>query len=193
VTTISFASKTITSGVKGSLINVKPQRYLVWTAGIRSSRRIIDFLPNKKPPELSPRTLNMTTLLDARVSSRAALGNIYTVSNTGVATLLANVGEDAEGLSFAPQAFGGFAKGTLFVASENSGTLRAITAGGAVTGIPGAEMVSFVPLNLGSSGNPVEGFYAANFPNNIIKADASQFTPFMGDAIITSETIATGV
>ncbi|MDQ2735941.1 MAG: hypothetical protein M3Y55_13360, partial [Pseudomonadota bacterium] len=33
-------------------------------------------------------------------------GNIYTVSNTGTATLLASVGEDAEGLSFAPQTFG---------------------------------------------------------------------------------------
>jgi hypothetical protein len=120
-------------------------------------------------------------------------GNIYTVSNTGIATLLASVGQDAEGLSFAPQPFGPYAKGTLFVASEGSGVLRAISSGGtvttAVTGIAGAEMVSFVPLNLGSSGNPVEGFYAANFPNNIIKADASQFTPFLGDAIVTSETL----
>jgi len=125
-------------------------------------------------------------------------GNIYTISNTGVATLLANVGEDAEGLSFAPQTFGTFAKGTLFVASEGSGSLRAIDPGGTKTsiigpgsgiaGIGGAEMVSFVPLNLGSSGNPVEGFYAAAFPNNIQKADASQFAPYLGDAIITSET-----
>jgi hypothetical protein len=120
------------------------------------------------------------------------LGNIYKVSSTGTATLLASVGQDAEGLSFAPQPFGSYAKGTLFVASEGSGVLRAITPSGtvstAVTGIPGAEMVSFVPLNLGSSGSPVEGFYAANFPNNIIKADASQFTPFLGDAVVTSET-----
>ena len=35
------------------------------------------------------------------------------------------------------------------------------------------EMVSFVPLNLGSSGNPVEGFYAASYPNDIQKAAAS--------------------
>jgi len=125
-------------------------------------------------------------------------GNVYTVSNGGVATLLASVGEDAEGLSFAPQTFGTFAKGTLFVASEGSGSLRAIDPGGTQTsiigpgsgiaGIGGAEMVSFVPLNLGSSGNPVEGFYAAAFPNNIQKADASQFAPYLGDAVITSET-----
>ena len=119
-------------------------------------------------------------------------GNIYRVSNTGVASLLASVGEDAEGLSFAPQAFGTYAAGTLFVASEGSGVLRAITPGGimttAVTGMAGAEMVSFVPLNLGSSGNPVEGFYAAAYPNNIQKADTSQFTSFLGDAMVTSET-----
>ncbi|RTL28606.1 MAG: hypothetical protein EKK47_16055 [Burkholderiales bacterium] len=70
--------------------------------------------------------------------------------------------------------------------------LRAITPGGtvttAVTGLPGAEMVSFVPLNLGSSGNPVEGFYAASYPQNVIKAPASDFTPYIGDAVVTSET-----
>jgi hypothetical protein len=119
-------------------------------------------------------------------------GNIYRVSNTGVASLLASVGEDAEGLSFAPQAFGTFAAGTLFVASEGSGVLRAIAPNGtkttAVTGLPSAEMVSFVPLNLGSSGNPVEGFYAANYASNIITAGASQFTSYLGDAVVTGET-----
>jgi len=119
-------------------------------------------------------------------------GRIYTVDSAGVATQLANVGEDAEGLNFAPQAFGSFAAGTLFVASENSGLVRAITPGGvvttAVTGLPGAEMLSFVPLDLGLSGNPVEGFYAAAFPNDIQKADASQFANFLGDMIVTSET-----
>ena len=67
-----------------------------------------------------------------------------------------------------------------------------ITPGGivtsAVTGLPGAEMVSSVPLNLGSSGSQVEGFYAAAYPNNIQKADASQFTSYLGNAVITSET-----
>jgi hypothetical protein len=119
-------------------------------------------------------------------------GNVYTVNSGGVATLLANVGEDAEGLSFAPQPFGTFAKGTLFVASEGSGSLRAISSSGTktsvLTGLSGAEMVSFVPLNLGSSGNPVEGFYASAYPVNIQKAGASQFTSFLGDAVITSET-----
>lgn len=124
------------------------------------------------------------------VATRA--GNVYQVSDTGTAVLLANVGEDAEGLSFAPQAFGSFERGTLFVASEGSGSLRAISAAGTqtsiITGLSGAEMVSFVPLNLGSSGNPVEGFYAAAYPNNIVRVSADQFLPYLGDAIITSET-----
>lgn len=119
-------------------------------------------------------------------------GNIYKVSNTGVASLLASVGEDAEGLSFAPQAFGTYAAGTLFVASESSGSLRAIAPDGSkstvISGLYGAEMVSFVPLNLGASGNPVEGFYAAAYPVDIQKAAASEFAAYKGEAIITGET-----
>lgn len=119
-------------------------------------------------------------------------GSIYQVSNTGVSTLLASVGEDAEGLSFAPQAFGSYAAGTLFVASEGSGSLRAIAPDGTMTtvisGLYGAEMVSFVPLNLGDSGNPLEGFYAAAYPADIQFAPASDFTAYKGDAIITGET-----
>ena len=68
-------------------------------------------------------------------------------------------GEDTEGLSFVPQAFGSVAAGTLVVASEGSGNIRAIKPDGTMTTIaivPSAEMVSFVPLNLGISGNPLE-------------------------------------
>jgi hypothetical protein len=119
-------------------------------------------------------------------------GNIYVVDSTGTATFLASTGEDTEGLSFAPQNFSPAVPfGTLVVASEGSGSLRAISPGGTVTfltSIPSAEMVSFVPLNLGSSGNPVEGFYAANFAADIIKAPASDFTSFLGDIVVTGET-----
>jgi sugar lactone lactonase YvrE len=119
-------------------------------------------------------------------------GNVYRVDNAGTATLLANVGEDAEGLSFAPQGFGPYGTGTLFVASEGSGSLRAISPTGnvstAISGVWGAEMVSFVPLNLGMSGNPVEGFYAAAYANDVQKANAADFMPYIGDAIVTSET-----
>jgi len=118
-------------------------------------------------------------------------GHIYKVSNTGVATLLANVGADTEGLSFAPQAFGPYAAGTLFVASEGLSAFLAVSPTGVVTtvvsGLSVPEMVSFVPLNLGASGNPVEGFYAASFAVDIQKAAAGDFAAFKGDAIITGE------
>ncbi len=119
-------------------------------------------------------------------------GSIYRVNSSGAASLLANVGADTEGLDFTPQAFGAFATGTLVVASEGSGKLTAIKANGDKNDlgllIPGAiEMLSFVPLNLGISGNPLEGFYAASYPNDIQHAGASAFVPYKGDAIVTAE------
>ena len=117
-------------------------------------------------------------------------GNVYTVDSGGTPTLLANVGEDTEGIGFAPQVFGPYGKGTLFVASEGSGSIRAIAPDGdvsTVTSISGAEMLSFVPLNLGASGDPVEGFYAAAYPNNVVKAAASEFTAYKGDIVVTDE------
>jgi len=118
-------------------------------------------------------------------------GNIYAINSAGVATLLANTGEDTEGLNFAPEAFAGRPLGTLFTASEGSGSIRAITPTGGVSVVTtvsgGAEMLSFVPLNLGSSGNPVEGFYASAFPSNVVTAGASQFAGLLGDLVVTSE------
>lgn len=119
------------------------------------------------------------------------IGNVYTVNSAGTATFLANVGGDAEGLDFAPQAFGNIAAGTLVVVSEGTGRLNAITSNGTKTDLglqfSAPEMLSFVPTNLGISGNPLEGFYAANYANNVIKAGASQFSSFLGDAVITEE------
>ncbi len=112
----------------------------------------------------------------------------------GYATLLAAVGEDTEGLDVAPtnSGFGSFG-GDLIVASEGSGLLRAITPGGHVTvvnpnaPIGGAEMLSFVPQNLGASGSSLEGFYASNYTPNVVFASASQFSPYLGDVIVTGE------
>ena len=118
-------------------------------------------------------------------------GRIYKVDSTGSATLLASTGEDTEGLSFAPQAFGSVPAYTLVVASEGSGSLRSIAPDGTITTITtigSAEMVSFVPLNLGISGNPLEGFYAANYSSDVIKSAASNFTSYIGDMIVTGET-----
>ncbi len=45
-----------------------------------------------------------------------------------------------------------------------------------------------MPLNLGASGNPVEGFYGANYTPNVIKAGVSEFVGLEGDIIVTGET-----
>jgi hypothetical protein len=126
---------------------------------------------------------------DMVVATRS--GHVYRVDSAGSSSLLASTGEDTEGIGFAPQQFGSFAKGTLFVASESSGSIRAVTPSGVLTTIAavgGAEMLSFVPLNLGGSGDPVEGFYSASFPTKVVKAAASDFTAYKGDIVVTSET-----
>lgn len=122
-------------------------------------------------------------------------GRIYSFDSTGKATLIASVGEDTEGMDIAGAKFGKFA-GDLLVSSEGSGLIRAISPGGTVTvlqtatgnvSIPEAETVSVVPTDLGASGNPVEGFYVANYPVDIRKAGADEFSGLQGDAIVTSE------
>ena len=122
-------------------------------------------------------------------------GNIYSFNSSGQSSLIANVGEDTEGMDIAGSSFGQYA-GQLLVASENSGLIRAVSAGGAVTVlqtgtgnvyIPLAETVSYVPLDLGLSGNPIEGFYVANYAYDVQKADASAFSGLQGHAIVTSE------
>ncbi len=120
------------------------------------------------------------------------LGNIYEISSLGIPTLIASIGEDTEGLAFAPQDFGAYTVGTLFVDSEGSGKVRGISTDSSHTvstafTVSGAETISFVPLAIGASGNPVEGFYGVNYPLDIQKAAASEFVPYAGDAIVTDE------
>ncbi len=127
-----------------------------------------------------------------------SLGNIYQITASGAVTLLANVTEDAEGMDIIPPNanFGPFA-GQLIVASESSGLLRAISPGGVVTKLnPGnpiyhAEVVSFVPLNLGASGSALEGYYEANYSlttnTAVFKVAPSQFTSLKGDLIVSGE------
>lgn len=118
-------------------------------------------------------------------------GNVYRVNSSGSASLLASIGADTEGLDIAPAGFGNVA-GQLVVASEGTGQINAIDTAGNITNLGvtisgGPEELTFVPLNLGSSGNPVEGFYGSNYTQNVLKADASEFTGYLGDAIVTSE------
>ena len=92
-------------------------------------------------------------------------GNIYSFKSSRTPTLIDSIGEDTEGMDIASSAYGQYA-GDLLVASEGSGRIRAVTVLQSAPGVPVsislAETVSTVPLNLGSSGNPVEGFYVAN-------------------------------
>jgi hypothetical protein len=123
-------------------------------------------------------------------------GRIYTFNSAGTPTLLANVGEDTEGMDIASSAYGQYT-GDLLVSSEGTGEIRAISPAGQITVlksslggnifIPEAETISTVPLDLGASGNPLEGFYVANYPVNIQFADAAEFSGLQGDAIVTSE------
>ncbi len=118
-------------------------------------------------------------------------GNIYTVTSAGSVHLLASVGEDTEGMDIATKAWGSYA-GDLLVGSEGSGTLRLVSPTGKVTVLgsvgefPGAETVSFVPLNLNAS-DPLQGFYVSNYASNVQFAAASNFTSLLGDAVITDE------
>ena len=52
-------------------------------------------------------------------------GSIYRVNAAGVATVLAKVGEDTEGMDIATSAWGSHA-GEVLVGSEGSGTLRSL-------------------------------------------------------------------
>jgi hypothetical protein len=118
-------------------------------------------------------------------------GRIFRVNSGGVATLVASVGEDTEGMDIATSAWGAFA-GDLLVGSEGSGTIRLISPTGTITAVgsvglfPGAETVSFVPLNLNGS-DPLQGFYVANFASNVQFADAGNFSGLLGDAVVTDE------
>lgn len=119
-------------------------------------------------------------------------GGVYSVDSTGLPTLIASTGEDTEGLDICPtNATWGPYNGWLFVASEGSGNIRAIKPNAytmnLVTNVSTAEQLSFVPMNLGASGSPLEGLYSANYDKNILKMGASQFTGMQGDLIVTGE------
>ncbi len=118
-------------------------------------------------------------------------GYVYRVNSAGAATQLASLGVDTEGLDFTPQAFGSIAAGTLVVLSEGDGRVRAITPGGTVNdlglGFSSPEMLSFVPLDFTFALDPLAGFYAARYPNEVVKAAASDFSAYAGQAIVTEE------
>src|SRR4029079_4410480 len=113
--------------------------------------------------------------------------------STGAATLLASVGEDTEGLDIAPVGAFGPYSGQLIGASAGSGLLREITTGGALavinpnSPIAGAEELTFVPLNLGVSGNPVEGFYGSQYTPPDVQTPAPRVARRAREHIATGE------
>lgn len=119
-------------------------------------------------------------------------GRIYRVNSSGVATQIAALGVDTEGLDFTPQAFGNIPAGTLVVLSEGDGRVRAIDPTGGITDLGllfnTPEMISFVPLNFDQTLDPLAGFYAARYPTEVVKSSASDFAAYLGQAIVTEET-----
>jgi hypothetical protein len=123
-------------------------------------------------------------------------GDIYKFDSSGTPTLLAAIGADTEGMDIASSKFGPFA-GDLLVASEGTQLIHAVSPTGQVTTlllnngnpvqVDEVETISTVPTNLGASGNPIEGFYVANYPIDVLFAPASNFDGLQGDAIVTEE------
>jgi hypothetical protein len=118
-------------------------------------------------------------------------GTIYRVNSLGQATVLASLGVDSEGIDFTPQQFGNLPMGTLVVLSEGNGRVTAIAPDGTKTDLGlqfnTPEMLSFVPLDFSQTLNPLAGFYAADYPLQVIKASSSDFAPYAGQAIVTEE------
>lgn len=123
-------------------------------------------------------------------------GAVCHINSVGVSACPVNSLGLVEGMDIAPPGagFGPF-DGQLITVSETSGLVQAISPSWQVTvlngenPIPDAESLNFVPLNVGSSGSAVEGFYEANYTSNsdIVKAAAGQFSSFKGDAVIATE------
>ncbi len=123
-------------------------------------------------------------------------GRIYSITSAGVASQIANLGTDAEGMDIIPVGATGWGSlgGSLVVASEGSNQMYVVSPGGAVNVATGVnisifESINFVPEDIGLSGNPLEGYYAANFQVDIQKANASQFLSqgLGGHLLATSE------
>jgi hypothetical protein len=118
-------------------------------------------------------------------------GDVYEVTSAGAVSLLADTGQDTEGIAFATEQFGTYAAGTLFTTSEGNGDVDAILPNGTVSTVftvTEAESISFVPANVATDTDPSDGYYAVNYPNDIEFAPISQFDQYAGDVIVTSET-----
>jgi len=119
------------------------------------------------------------------------VGRIYRVNSAGVATQIANLGVDTEGMDFAPQAF----------RSDRRGDPRRAVRGrrprpgdhpdryghglGVTFSTP--EMLSFVPLDFAETLDPLAGFLRSAVPtrsSSLLRATSHRSA---GQAVITEE------
>jgi hypothetical protein len=130
-------------------------------------------------------------------------GAVYAIDHTGAVTPIHSFGFDTEGTDIVGSTFGPY-NGYLLTSSEGACQVNLVSPLGAVVNVTsslcGAETVAYVPTNLDPL-DPLQGFYGANYANNIIKAAGGEFIkPYsqlggrklIGDAIVTVEVPVNG-
>jgi len=117
-------------------------------------------------------------------------GNAYRVSPAGIPTFVASTGTFLEGPAIPPVTFGPLG-GQIWAADENSGTVWAISNGGAVTPAvtyASPESVHVIPPNPCSFGNSNGALFSAMYADNQIwKWPPSDLTGLGGNVLVTSE------
>jgi hypothetical protein len=117
-------------------------------------------------------------------------GNVYRVDSAGTPTFVASTGTFLEGPDIPPAAFGPLG-GQVWAADENSGTVWAISNGGAVTPAvtySSPESVHVIPPNPCSFGNSNGALFSAMYGDNQIWAwPPSDLTGLGGNVLVTSE------
>jgi hypothetical protein len=115
-------------------------------------------------------------------------GMVYRVNSEGVATLVGNAGVVIEGPDVAPTSFG--PQGGQLWAASNTGWVVAMSPTGVLSYVvpwTDAERIHFVPDCLRSMNDNDGVFFAADYPNQIIKYPLSDFVGLEGKAIVTGE------
>jgi hypothetical protein len=118
-------------------------------------------------------------------------GNVFRVDSGGAVTLVAKVEEaPIEGPAVVPAGFGPNG-GEVWVAAEGAGAVLAVRSDGTVSvitrDIPSAENVRVIPAaptELGSSGG---AYFAADYPERIVKYPASDFAGLGGNVLVGQE------
>jgi hypothetical protein len=118
------------------------------------------------------------------------VGEVWRVTNAGAPTMLANVGTHLEGVITVPNnpAQYGPLAGKIIAGAENQGRLYSIDPAGNVAFYNFGVNVEDIDLIV-----PNENFFGVNFgTSRILGAVASDFTPYVGDILLTQEFPAGG-